>query len=201
MLHIRNNSDTAVIVLHEIYGINAHMKLVCEQLSGFGFDVRCPDLLNRGDAFTYTEESAAYASFMQEVGFAAAAAAVRRLVTEIATSYRRIFLVGFSVGATVAWLLSENTDVHGIACYYGSRIRGYIDLSPACPMLLLFPQEEVSFNVDELVAALREKPNVEVHKLPGQHGFSDPFSPKYNEASAQEAFHRVISWFKSSVTS
>lgn len=28
-----NNSDSAIIVLHEIYGINQHIKMVCEKFS------------------------------------------------------------------------------------------------------------------------------------------------------------------------
>ncbi|REE70521.1 dienelactone hydrolase [Paenibacillus taihuensis] len=201
MLRIQKGSDTAVIVMHEIYGINAHMELVCNTLSGYGVDAWCPDLLNRGEAaFAYAEESDAYAHFMQEVGFTAAAASARRLIAEIAPSYRQIILVGFSVGATIAWLLSEEPAVHGIVGFYGSRIRNYMEVSPACEALLFFPQEEGSFNVDDLLAALRDKPLVEVHKFSGQHGFSDPYSPKYNEASAQETLQRVrhfLSWVES----
>jgi hypothetical protein len=48
------------------------------------------------------------------------------------------------------------------------------------------------FNVDELILALENKHNVEVHKLNGQHGFSDPFSLKYNEASAKKAFYQML---------
>ncbi|WDL97269.1 dienelactone hydrolase family protein [Alicyclobacillus sp. ALC3] len=39
MLTYRNNSSTVVVVLHEIYGVNDHMKQVCERLSETGYDV------------------------------------------------------------------------------------------------------------------------------------------------------------------
>ncbi|MEC1241949.1 dienelactone hydrolase family protein, partial [Bacillus paralicheniformis] len=37
MIHIQNKSDTAVIVLHEIYGINRHMHEVCRLIAEQGF--------------------------------------------------------------------------------------------------------------------------------------------------------------------
>ena len=67
-----------------------------------------------------------------------------------------------------------------------------MEISPQCPELLFFPEEEKLFNVDELILALENKHNVEVHKLNGQHGFSDPFSLKYNEASAKKAFYQML---------
>ncbi|BCE10035.1 dienelactone hydrolase family protein [Bacillus paralicheniformis] len=60
MIHIQNKSDTAVIVLHEIYGINRHMHDVCQLIAEQGFDVICPNLLNRDQPFEYAEEKAAY---------------------------------------------------------------------------------------------------------------------------------------------
>jgi dienelactone hydrolase len=39
MISIQKGSDTAIIVVHEIYGINQHMKYVCQSLSEFDFDV------------------------------------------------------------------------------------------------------------------------------------------------------------------
>ena len=50
MLNIQKKSDTVIIVIHEIYGLNQHMQGYCELLSNQGFDVICPDLLERGMA-------------------------------------------------------------------------------------------------------------------------------------------------------
>ena len=89
------------------------------------------------------------------------------------------FLLGFSVGATVAWLCSElENGVDGVICYYGSRIRGYQNIMPKCPSLLLFAQEEKLFNASELVNILNKKEFVSAHVIKGKHGFSDPYSKK-----------------------
>jgi Dienelactone hydrolase and related enzymes len=192
MISIQKDSDTAIVIVHEIYGINQHMKYVCQLLSEFDFDVLCPNLLERETPFDYSQEEDAYSNFMENVGFTDALVIIKNLLSDIKDEYKKIFVVGFSVGATVAWLCSEEQLVDGIIGYYGSRIRNYLEISPQCPTLLFFPQEEKSFNVDELISALDNKNNVEVHKFNGQHGFSDPFSLKYNEASAKKAFYQML---------
>ncbi|WP_318184072.1 dienelactone hydrolase family protein [Metabacillus idriensis] len=76
--------------------------------------------------------------------------------------------------------------IDGVVAYYGSRIRDYVDVTPNCPVLLFFPQKERSFNVDRLITFLNKK-NVESYKFNGEHGFSDPYSAKYNSLAAEEA--------------
>ena len=66
-----------------------------------------------------------------------------------------------------------------------------MELNPQCPMLLFFPEKEQSFEVDELIADLTSK-YIHVHKLQGQHGFSDPYSQKYQKDSAQNALNEML---------
>ncbi|CAH0288533.1 dienelactone hydrolase family protein [Peribacillus sp. Bi134] len=194
MLHIQKKSDTVVIVIHEIYGLNQHMHGICESLSNNDFDVICPNLLDRETPFDYSQEAAAYRHFMENVGFTGALYKIKHILSDIKDVYQKIFILGFSAGATVAWLCSEEECVDGIVGYYGSRIRNYADLAPQCPALLFFPLEEPSFNVDELILVL-ERTNVEVHKFNGKHGFSDPYNSKYHAESAQAAVSKMMKFF------
>lgn len=186
---IRKNKSV-IIVIHEIYGLNEHINKVCESLQTHDFDVICPNLLKR-EPFDYSESDIAYEYFIEEVGFTIASERIKELLVDIKRTYDKVFIVGFSVGATIAWLCSEVRGVDGIVGYYGSRIRDYAQLSPACPTLLFFADEEKSFKVDDLIAKLVNK-QIEVLKLHGQHGFSDPYSSRYNEESAQKAFNEML---------
>lgn len=187
-MRILNNSDSVIIVVHEIYGINDHMRSICQSFSGF--DVICPDLLE-GVPFDYSEEAAAYRNFIDHIGFANASHKIKNLLFELKDQYKKVYLIGFSIGATIAWLCSEEKCVDGIVGYYGSRIRNYVDISPTCPTLLFFPETEQSFNVDELIAKL-DKKQIEIHKFNGVHGFSNPYSPNYHAESAQQAFNIMM---------
>ncbi|MDV2686429.1 dienelactone hydrolase family protein [Alkalihalophilus lindianensis] len=192
---IHKKSDTVIIVIHEIYGINQHMKIFCEFLSEQNFDVFCPNLYERDTPFDYSQEEVAYHHFMENVGFENALHKIKDVLSDIKNEYKKIYVIGFSVGATIAWLCSEDESVDGVVGYYGSRIRNYVAILPKSPIMLFFPQEEKSFNVDELISTL-DKKNIKIYKFSGQHGFSDPYSSKYNEKSAQKAYRQMMDFFQ-----
>ncbi|MEH6939092.1 dienelactone hydrolase family protein [Bacillus sp. JJ664] len=195
MHQILKKSDKLIIVLHEIYGINLHIRNFCELLSTQDFDVICPNLLEREQAFEYSEEEIAYLNFMENVGFSDATQKIKNLLVDVKDKYQKIYIIGFSVGATVAWLCGEEECLDGVVGYYGSRIRSYTQLVPRCPTILFFPQEERSFSVDELISNLQIK-NIEIYTYFGQHGFSDPYSTKFNEESYQNAFNEMLNFIK-----
>jgi dienelactone hydrolase len=185
MIRIVNGSDKLIIVLHEIYGINRHMEQVCMEFAAQGYDVLCPDMLDRSGPFPYEREEAAYRYFMGKVGFEKPAEKIIQLAAGARGNYNRVFIVGFSAGASVAWLCSAKyAELEGVVGYYGSRIRNYMDVTPLVPVLLLFASEEKSFDAFELAHVLEVKKNTAAFVLDGRHGFADPYSLNYNENSA-----------------
>ncbi|MDR4946077.1 dienelactone hydrolase family protein [Neobacillus cucumis] len=195
MLQILKKSGNLIIVIHEIYGINQHIKNFCDLLSKQDFDVICPNLLEREQPFDYSEEEIAYLNFMENVGFSDAVHKIKNILLGVKNKYQKIYIIGFSVGATVAWLCSEEECLDGVVGYYGSRIRNFTQIVPLCPTILFFPQEEQSFSVNELISNL-DKKNIEIYKCFGQHGFSDPYSTKFNEKSSQNAFNEMLNFLK-----
>lgn len=197
MLTFQNRSDTAVIILHEIYGINRHIREVCKEYAAAGYDVYCPNML-AGRTFDYAQQQEAYEYFLKAAGFESYRD-INDFLVSLRPKYRKILLLGFSVGATVAWRCSESGLCDGVVCCYGSRIRDNTELTPKCPALLIFADREASFNPASLAAALKNKPNIQVILLNGSHGFCDPFSSAYHPASAaeskkltQEFFHQIL---------
>ncbi|TCL74102.1 dienelactone hydrolase [Hydrogenispora ethanolica] len=178
-------SRRLIILLHEIYGVNRHMEWRAERLRREGYEVLCPNLLGR-EPFEYEAAAEAYAYFLNEVGFEKAYQEARRIILDQLPRYDALYLMGFSAGATVAWRCSE-LGVRGAVGYYGSRIRDFAAVRPECPVLLFFPETEPGFTVAELVETLNHRPKVECHVFAGAHGFADPFSARYHQASAARA--------------
>lgn len=195
-MKIIDNSDSVIIVLHEIYGINQHIQMVCEKFSMSGYNVICPNLIGLTQPFNYDLEEEAYQHFMNNIGFDLAVLQVKQVMMQAKKQYRHIYLLGYSVGATIAWLCSgEENMCDGIIGYYGSRIRDYTNITPKCPTLLIFPSEENSFNVQELVNSLEER-NINVCLLNGKHGFSNPFSKNYCAQSFKKGEKLVDNFLK-----
>jgi len=130
------------------------------------------------------------------MGFMQVADTARSTVKQLRRTYRTVYVVGYSVGATTAWLCgTEPGLVDAFVAYYGSRIRDYLDKQPKCPSLLLFPKQETSFNVDELISKLRVQDNADVRKCDGLHGFADPQNKYYSEVASRQAFDDTICFF------
>lgn len=176
---------TAIVLIHEIYGINRHISDMSMKFEELGFDAYSIDLID-GNVFSYEEAEAAYAYFMNNVGFEKAGREVLELLKSIRCKYEKVYLVGYSIGAAVAWLCSEEYELlDGIVGYYGSRIRDFLDINPRVETLLFFPTYEKSFDVDELIERLICKNKVNTVKCEGLHGFADEYSSSFNIISKE----------------
>lgn len=182
-----------VIILHEIYGINDHIQFYRDAWINEGFDVLTPNLLHR-ESFTYAEEEKAYQYFMNEIEFNTSLQEVKEIVKNNRDMYEQIYIIGFSIGATIAWLSSE-CEVDGIIAYYGSRIRNFVEIEPNCPTLLFFSNEK-SFDVQDLAMQLRTKEKSVVEIIDAEHGFMNPFYKTYNASECHKCMESSIDFLK-----
>lgn len=183
----------AVLLLHEIYGKNAHVHATGDRLAAAGYAVHSPDWFG-GAVYGYDQTDAAYAHF-KLVGFTAASRQVNTLACKLRRRHRRVFVVGYSVGATVAWLCAASGLYAGAIGYYGSRIRDFSQLVPSCPTLLLFAAQD-SFDVRELYDRLAAHTIVRQIMYQAGHGFADRFSPHYDVPAAAEADQAVLDFLR-----
>jgi len=191
---LRNN-PSAVIVLSEIYGITSSVRLSCDALHNRGFDTIAPDYFMLPRTFAATEQKAAHDAFLS-FGFDNAARYVRELVDKVRPHYRKVFLAGFSAGATTAWICAAGEPrCDGIAAIYGSRIRDYTSLKPQIPSLVIFPEKESSFDVNDMCRVISSSPHVSTRIYEGPHGFADKRSVCYHEGSCCRAHDEISSFF------
>lgn len=187
-------NNTAIIILHEIYGLNEHMKYQSDKYTRLGYDVITPNMLER-EKFTYEQVEEAYSYFNENVGFDSYRK-ITDIVHQLKKTYSKVYIIGFSVGATLAWRCSNDIACDGIIACYGSRIRDYLEINPCCPVLLIFAKED-SFQVTKVADTLTCKDNVKVHIYDAGHGFMDPYSKSYNAIKSKEAELRIINFLKS----
>ncbi|PKR92259.1 hypothetical protein bcere0024_017090 [Bacillus cereus Rock4-18] len=186
----------ALVVSHEIYGVNDHMHHVIDHFTSSQIDVFCPNLLQLQQAFHYNNEEKAYQYFMNRIGFDGGKKQIEELIHSLSNRYTHIGLIGFSVGATISWLCSNNPKLDFIIGCYGSRIRDYVHMKPACATLLIFPEKEISFSVSSLTKTLQQQDNplLEIKQLQGEHGFLNPYTEKYNEHSTKQVYNLIDSF-------
>ncbi|QBP91985.1 dienelactone hydrolase family protein [Bacillus mycoides] len=186
----------ALVVVHEIYGVNDHMHHVIDHFNTSILDVFCPNLLQLQNSFHYSDEEKAYQYFMNHIGFDYGKEQINEVISTLSNDYTHIGLIGFSVGATIAWLCSNNPTIDFIIGCYGSRIRDYVHIKPTCATLLIFPEQEASFSVSSLMKALQQQRNplLEIKQLHGEHGFLNPSAVTYNEQSTTQVYNIIDSF-------
>lgn len=184
------------MVVHEIYGVNAHITATAEALRAYPCDVFTPNFLPMGAVFAHGDEAQAYREFVRNLGLERMAHELSRFIHRLRPRYRRVLCVGFSVGATSAWLASAATPLDGVVCFYGSRIRDHLEVQQTAPCLLLFAEGEPGFSVPEVAQELRHRPYITVTTYPCRHGFCNPDSPAYDSEHSLQAWETMIRFLR-----
>lgn len=170
-----------VIIVHEVRGITENLRLLASLLESEGYCVILPSLYGENYAGSDGQES--YDRFFRDVGIEKATEMIGEIIT--ANDGAGITLLGFSVGATIAWRHSRNGKVRSVVGFYGSRIRHFQEVEPLADVDLFFSIER-GFNAEELVGRLNGKQNVAARLISGDHGFYSKLdfdSPEIREAN------------------
>jgi len=134
----------------------------------------------KGEMMAFKNEAEAYSCFMEKVGLDEY---LTRLIEVVENIDKTTTLIGFSVGASTIWRLSEklkNTLVKQAFCYYGSQIRNFTEVQPRFKINIILPKTEVHFDVVALQASLANKSNVNTQRLEYLHGFMNYHSSNYH---------------------
>lgn len=170
-----------VIILHEVRGITENLRLLASLLESEGCSAVLPSLY--GDGYEGSDERTSYDRFFRDVGIEKATEMIGKIID--ANGGAGITLLGFSVGATIAWLQSRNGKVRSVVGFYGSRIRHCLDIEPLADVDLFFCRER-GFDAEELIGRLNGKQNVTARLISGEHGFYSKLnfgSPEIREAN------------------
>ncbi|MFM0349865.1 dienelactone hydrolase family protein [Paraburkholderia sp. RL17-347-BIC-D] len=164
-----------LVIVQEIFGVNAHIREVADRFAKRGYKVVAPamfDRIERGVDMGYSEEERmkgrAYRGRMTD---SATIADIEAAADALGTS--RCGIVGYSLGAYVAWLAATRTRIFQAACgWYGGGMVALRDEKPNCPVLLHFGDQDASVPMADVDALRGARPEVEICVYPGaKHGF------------------------------
>jgi carboxymethylenebutenolidase len=205
--------SAAVVVIQEIFGVNAVMREITDGLAGQGYLAVCPDLFWRIEpGIELTDQSEAewqrafglYNAFDVDKGVQDIAATIAAVRQDPGCS-GKVGAVGFCLGGLLAYLTATRTDVDAAVAYYGVGIDGKLDEAKGLKRpLLMHIAEEDGFVPKEaqaaIIAALRPNPLVEIHTYPGRdHGFARTGGQHYHAGDTATAGRRSLDFFQKSL--
>ena len=205
-----NPKAPAVVVIQEIFGVNAVMRGVCDELAAAGFLAVCPDLFWRIEpGVDITDQSEAewkkafelYNAFDVDAGVKDIAATIDH-VRGLAECSGKVGAVGYCLGGLLAFLTSTRTDSDASVGYYGVGIEKHlVEADKLAHPLMIHIAEEDGFVPKEaqalILSKLKNHPQVQAYTYPGRdHAFARVGGEHYDAVDAKLANGRTLAFFQ-----
>jgi len=202
------NPRGAIIVIQEIFGVNAGITRKAQDWADKGYLAVAPDVFWRQqpgieldpDVPEQFQEALGYMMKHDfDLGIQDVEAVIHWIRREAGVA--KVGLVGFCMGGKIAYMAATRTDVDASVGYYGVMIDQMLNESHAiAKALMLHIPTADGFVTPDAQAAMHEglddNPHVTLHDYPGlDHGFADTFGARRNEEGAQLADRRTEAFF------
>ena len=190
----------AVVVIQEIFGVNHHIRAVCDRLAGEGYAAIAPSIFDRVEPnFTsgYSPDEVAIArKFVANPDWAAMLRDSQAAIGAV-KDVGPVGIIGFCLGGSIAYAAA--TKLAGLSAaigYYGGAIVRFADDKPDVPTQLHFGEKDTGIPLSDVEAIKAKRPDVEIHVYPGaQHGFHCDERASYDKTSADIAWPRSMAFF------
>jgi carboxymethylenebutenolidase len=189
-----------LVIVQEIYGVNAHVRALADRYADDGFVVVAPalfDRIERGVDLGYEAEDMQRAmnllkSFDIETGVDDIAAAVQ--CERCFRNVKKIGVVGYCLGGTLAWLSAARLPINAAVGYYGGRIAQYVAERPKVPVMLHFGELDNHIPASDVDSIAKAYPEVQIYRYHAGHGFNRDGSPGHSASSAMRARERTLAF-------
>ena len=188
-----------VLVVHEGGGISAQLLRLSERLTAEGYAVCAPD-------FFFRSGGPEAANFMDLIGSITPEQLKGDLATGIGhlrdAGASSIGVTGFCMGGWFTYraaLWAKDLGVQAAVPFYGGGIAREIG-DPACPTLLFFGGRDEYISTEDIEKVRQHHGNDVIVYPDAEHGFMRDGSPNYDEASATDAWKRMLAFFGEHLT-
>lgn len=194
----------AIIVIPEIFGVNAGIRAKCDAWAKEGYLAAAPDIFWR---FAEGEEldpdvPEEFQKALENMGKFKGDECIRDVEALIHWLKReqcvaKAGLVGFCLGGFIAYIAATRTDIDASVGYYGVSIDQHVNEAHAIanPLMLHIAGADHFVTADAqaaIHAALDDHPKVTLHDYPGlDHGFAAEMGNRRNEEGANLADQRT----------
>ena len=198
----------ALVVVQEIFGVNADLRATCDWLATQGFLAVCPDLfwrlepnvqLTDGSEAEWQKALALYRRFDVDKGvedIKVTIAAARKL----RGSSGKAGVMGFCLGGLLTFLTAARGDPDAAVEYYGGGTEKYVGEASALktPLLMHLAEEDEFMSKDAqkaIIGTLKGNSKIEIHTYPGvHHAFARHNGKSYDAAATAAANARTIAF-------
>ncbi|MDQ3908708.1 MAG: dienelactone hydrolase family protein, partial [Acidobacteriota bacterium] len=202
----KKKTAPGVLVIHEVFGLNDHIKSVADRIAAQGYVALAPDFFARAsepppkDASDMNALRRAASSVKTEDAIKDMQAALDYLKADKGTK-KKFASIGFCMGGGYSYQIATHThDLAGAVIFYG---RTPVELVPqvSCPVLASFGGKDASLMQtepawEEAMRKAGKQLDVKVYPEAGHGFFNDTRPTAYNAEAAADAWQRVLKFFR-----
>lgn len=204
--------QAAIIVIPEIFGVNAGIRQKCDRLADSGYLAVAPDIfwrlapgveLNPDVEADLQEAFGYFGQYDADDGVKDIEACIQAIRHGLAGQWpvQKVGCVGYCLGGRLAYMAATRTDISASVGYYGVMIDQMLDESHAIanPLMLHIPTSDHFVGPDAqaaIHAALDNHPRVTLHDYRGlDHGFAAEMGERRDDVAAELADSRTAAFF------
>ena len=189
----------AIVVIQEIFGVNHHIRSVCDRLAAEGYVAIAPSIFDRSQPnfqCGYTPDEIANArKFIANPDWPAMLRDTQAAIDAV-KNVGAVGIIGFCLGGSIAYAAA--TKLSGLSAavgYYGGAVVRFADDKPKVPTQLHFGEKDAGIPLADVETIKSKRPEVEVFVYPGaQHGFHCDERASYDKTSAEIAWPRSLAF-------
>ncbi len=191
-----------LVVVQEIFGVNAHIRAVTDGFARDGFLAVAPALFDRiepGIDLGYDAAAMQVAmSFVPKINMEKALMDVAAAMEYAArTTHKKVGVIGYCLGGSLAWLSATRLGATAAVGYYGGRIGNFAEEKLSVPVMLHFGKDDAHIPASEVNKVSAAHPEVEIFWYENAgHAFNRDAGEGYNPDAAREARRRSIEFLK-----
>ena len=160
----------AIVVIQEIFGVNHHIRSVCDRLAREGYVAIAPSIFDRTSPnfqSGYTPDEIAEArKFVANPDWEAMLRDTQAAIDSV-KSAGPVGIIGFCLGGSVAYVAA--TRLSGLKAaigYYGGAVVRFADEKPNVPTQLHFGEKDAGIPLTDVETIKAKRPDVEVFIYP-----------------------------------
>jgi len=190
----------AIVVIQEVFGVNSHIRSVVDGFAADGFYAIAPALFDRiepgvelGYESTDVEQGVDLA--FNKLQMPQTLADIQVAVDHAATR-GKVGMVGYCYGGLMTWLSAcQLQHLDAASAYYGGGIPDQAGMTPQCPIILHFGEQDGYIPMDSVRQFMEVHPELTVYTYDADHGFNCDQRESFDADAAGLARQRTLAFF------
>jgi len=189
-----------VVILQEIFGVNANIREICSDFAEHGYEAIAPALFDRvapgfETADVNDDTVAKGRAYVEATPFELALGDCQACIDYLAP-FGPVFMAGFCYGGSLAWVSAQRlSGLSAISSFYGRLAPSYLDEPLKVPLIAHFGRDDPSIPLNGVEKLMQAYPEVPVHLYDAGHSFMRK-GASYVEDAAKLAWLRTLQLFQ-----